>query len=98
MSNAPTSRLNYVGSRSDTSRLLTMGLFASLGSALAGCGSDQCLSNTQFYEQKVWAEVIASSCIKCHAPEGVAAQKNSKFLQNCALVETTAPAFPQHMA
>ena len=98
MSNAPTSRLNYVGSRSDTSRLLTMGLFASLGSALAGCGSDQCLSNTQFYEQKVWAEVIATSCIKCHAPEGVAAQKNSKFLQNCALVETAVPAFPQHTA
>jgi len=81
MSNAPTSRLNYVGSRSDTPRLLTLGLFATLGSALAGCGADQCLSNTQFYEQKVWAEVVATSCIKCHAPEGVAAQKNSKFLQ-----------------
>lgn len=86
MSHAPTSRLMYVGSRSDKSRLLTLGLFATLGSALAGCGADQCLSNTQFYEQKVWAEVVATSCIKCHAPEGVAAQKNSKFLQNYAAV------------
>lgn len=81
MTNAPTSRLSYVGLRSVRARILTMGLFATVGSALSGCGADQCLSNSQFYEQKVWAEVVATSCIKCHAPEGVAAQKNAKFLQ-----------------
>lgn len=81
MRTAPTSRLKNVGPRSLTTRLLTAGLFVGAGSALSGCGADQCLSNSQYYEQKVWAEVIATSCIKCHAPEGVAAQKNAKFLQ-----------------
>ena len=81
MSHAPTSRFAYLDPRNVRSRITTLGLFTMLGSALSGCGSDQCLSNSQFYEQKVWAEVVAKNCIKCHAPEGVAALKNSKFLQ-----------------
>jgi hypothetical protein len=50
-------------------------------SLLAGCGSDQCLDNAAFYEQKVWTQVVSKSCIKCHAPEGAAAAKNAKFIQ-----------------
>jgi hypothetical protein len=85
MSLAPTSRMKK--SRQKMAQFgVSATAFALLGvAALAGsnggCGSDQCLSNSQFYEQKVWAEVVAKACIKCHAPEGAAASVNAKFLQ-----------------
>ncbi len=49
-------------------------------SVLSGC-SNQCLDNNAFYEQKVWTQVVSKNCLKCHAPEGVAANKNAKFIQ-----------------
>jgi len=81
MSRRPTSRLPDVGRFRGHSRAAFFCTWALLGSALGGCGAEQCLSNQQFYEQKVWAEVVAKTCIKCHAPEGVAALQNAKFLQ-----------------
>ena len=41
----------------------------------------ECLDNNAFYEQKVWTQVVSKNCLKCHAPEGVAANKNAKFIQ-----------------
>jgi hypothetical protein len=49
-------------------------------SLLSGC-ADRCLDNSAFYEEKVWTQVISKNCLKCHAPEGVAATKNAKFIQ-----------------
>jgi hypothetical protein len=49
-------------------------------SLLSGC-ADKCLDNSAFYEQKVWTQVVSKNCLKCHAPEGVAANKNAKFIQ-----------------
>jgi len=49
-------------------------------SLLSGC-SNTCLDNSAFYEQKVWTQVVSKNCLKCHAPEGVAANKNAKFIQ-----------------
>jgi hypothetical protein len=49
-------------------------------SVLSGC-STECLDNNAFYEQKVWTQVVSKNCLKCHAPEGVAANKNAKFIQ-----------------
>jgi hypothetical protein len=85
MSLAPTSRIDkrrhkWAQLGVSASAVALLG-FAALAGGNSGCGSDQCLSNNQFYEQKVWAEVVAKVCIKCHAPEGAAASVNAKFLQ-----------------
>lgn len=57
-----------------------------LGTLSSGCGSGECLSNNQFYEQEVFAKVVGQICLKCHAPEGVAASMNAKFLQYSQVV------------
>lgn len=49
--------------------------------ALAGCNAGApCQTNREFFADKVWSQVIAKTCIKCHAPEGVAADRNAKLL------------------
>jgi hypothetical protein len=42
--------------------------------------SQACLDNREYFEQKVWQPVLSQVCVKCHAPEGQAAEKNAKFL------------------
>src|SRR5687768_16994603 len=62
--------------------------FAVLAVLSAGCAgkdddldkSAQCLDNRQHFEEKVWQPVIGSVCVKCHAPEGQAAERNAKFI------------------
>lgn len=59
---------------------LAAGFVAVTASLLGGCKGD-CYDNAAFYEQKIWTQVVAKNCVKCHAPEGVAATKNAKFIQ-----------------
>jgi hypothetical protein len=42
--------------------------------------SAACLDNRQYFEEKVWQPVLGSVCVKCHAPEGQASERNAKFL------------------
>lgn len=58
----------------------TVTLGAAVALSGAGCGKE-CLDNAQFYEQRVFTQVVSKNCIKCHGPEGVAARQNAKFLQ-----------------
>lgn len=61
---------------------------AVLAGLTVGCGSkgentgeaEGCLDNRQYFEQKVWQPVLSQVCVKCHAPEGQAAEKNARFL------------------
>lgn len=55
-----------------------------------GCGNDHaqpCQSDEDFFERKVWGEVLSTRCIGCHTLSGVAAEQNAKFLLQ-------PPAFP----
>lgn len=63
-------------------------VLATLGAATSGCGSDQdeggasgsaCVSTREYFAQKAWPEVLAKSCLTCHSPDGLAAEKNAKF-------------------
>lgn len=38
-----------------------------------------CSSNRDFFAQRVWPSVLGSSCISCHAPDGVAVEENAAF-------------------
>jgi len=60
-------------------------LFAASTAACGGKGDEegktaQCLDNRQYFEEKVWQPVLGSVCVKCHAPEGQASERNAKFL------------------
>ena len=62
---------------------LLRGALALVGLSLAAAGCNpntECLTNRQFFAQKVWGEVMSKQCIKCHSPEGVAAAMNAKLL------------------
>jgi hypothetical protein len=40
----------------------------------------ECLSSQQYFAEKVWIPVLSKVCMKCHSPDGLAAQKNADFL------------------
>jgi hypothetical protein len=71
-------------------RCTTLLLPASLlvASLFAGCaakdrtGEDDnvCLSNTRYFETKVWGSFMSTSCGRCHLPGGVAAEQNARLL------------------
>jgi hypothetical protein len=81
MSIAPTSRSELIARPWSYRAVATAWVAALVAVSASGCHPSECLTNTQFYEQKVWAQVVATNCLKCHAPEGVAASQNAKFLQ-----------------
>ncbi len=39
-----------------------------------------CYSTLQFFADEVWAPTMSKTCIQCHDPTGIAAEKNAKFL------------------
>ena len=39
-----------------------------------------CYSTLQFFADEIWAPSFSKSCIQCHDPTGIAAEKNAKFL------------------
>ncbi|MEZ4453713.1 MAG: DUF1588 domain-containing protein [Nannocystaceae bacterium] len=39
-----------------------------------------CYSTLQFFADNVWAPTMSKTCIQCHDPTGIAAEKNAKFL------------------
>lgn len=46
-----------------------------------GLGANgECLSSQQYFAEKVWIPVLSRVCMKCHSPDGLAAQKNADFL------------------
>jgi hypothetical protein len=47
---------------------------------VAACNNNPCLSNRDYFEQRLWAPVLASNCSTCHGPGGQAAAKNSALL------------------
>ncbi len=70
-------------------------LLALLAAAAAGAcsggdkpGSDdgpigatgECLSSQQYFAEKVWVPVLSKVCMKCHSPDGLAAQKNADLI------------------
>ncbi|WP_052548018.1 DUF1588 domain-containing protein [Enhygromyxa salina] len=63
--------------------LRTIGAFVLvLGSiGLSGCAAEpaeECVSNEDFFKEKIWAPVMSQQCITCHSPTGVA--KSSQFV------------------
>jgi hypothetical protein len=50
--------------------------------ALTGCNTfvTECVDNQQYFQRQVWGQVASRVCIKCHSPDGIAAQQNSQFL------------------
>ena len=38
-------------------------------------GAGECLSSQQYFAEKVWVPVLSKVCMKCHSPDGLAAQK-----------------------
>ena len=61
---------------------------------LAACGNDRtpeaCLSDKDFFERRVWGEVMGKTCVKCHTLAGPAAEQNARFLLQ-------PPAFPSFL-
>ena len=53
---------------------------AALLVAAGACQTDTCLSNRDFFEERVWVPLMAQNCASCHQPGGAAANVNSKFL------------------
>jgi Protein of unknown function (DUF1588) len=49
----------------------------------------ECLSSQQFFAEKLWVPVLSKSCMKCHSPDGLAAQKNTDLV----LLPTGYPGF-----
>jgi mono/diheme cytochrome c family protein len=41
---------------------------------------EDCYSTRQFFAEEIWAPYMSQSCIQCHDPTGIAAEKNAKFL------------------
>jgi len=52
--------------------------------SVAACGNDRatepCLSDKDFFEQKVWGEVMGTTCVRCHTLAGPAAEQSARFL------------------
>lgn len=40
----------------------------------------ECLSSQQYFAEKVWVPVLSKVCMKCHSPDGLAAQKNADLI------------------
>jgi hypothetical protein len=51
--------------------------------------SGECLSSQQYFAEKVWVPVLSKVCMKCHSPDGLAAQKNADLI----LLPTGYPGF-----
>jgi hypothetical protein len=49
----------------------------------------ECLSSQQYFAEKVWVPVLSKVCMKCHSPDGLAAQKSSDLI----LLPTGYPGF-----
>src|SRR5688500_4008044 len=72
----------------ERSKMQTLGLGMAAGmlSALAlnACGETaaggdgQCVSNEDFFKERVWTNVLSTTCIKCHTDTGQA--KDSNFI------------------
>ena len=73
-------------------RQLFVASFLVAGGAAPGCykagGADEddpgsvneaCLSNRDYFAQKVWAPVMSKICLKCHGPDGIATDANAKL-------------------
>lgn len=66
----------------------TSALLAVIAGFTVSCGgkgdeldkSSACLDNRQYFEEKVWQPVLGNVCVKCHAPEGQAAERAAKFI------------------
>ncbi len=56
----------------------TSGDASSGGESSTGEPAD-CYSTRDFFADKVWAPLMAGSCVMCHEPTGVAAEKGAKF-------------------
>lgn len=44
------------------------------------CQTETCLTNRDFFEERVWVPLMAQNCASCHQPGGAAANVNSKLL------------------
>lgn len=56
---------------------LALTLTAATTGVFTGCSSEAdgpCVSDEQFFAEKVWAPVLSTKCIGCHNPQGQAAQ------------------------
>ncbi|MBK6923509.1 MAG: DUF1592 domain-containing protein [Deltaproteobacteria bacterium] len=67
------------------SKTLGLGVAAGLLSAFtlnacneAGTTEDQCVSNEDYFKEKVWSNILGTTCIKCHSDTGAA--KDSSFI------------------
>jgi mono/diheme cytochrome c family protein len=91
-------------STSPSSRwLLLTVVTAALGTGFApGCASDEtaaaegyteangeCMSNSRFFAEQVWARVMQQTCVNCHSPDGIAVQQGADFM----LLPPTYPGF-----
>ncbi|HVJ17945.1 MAG TPA: hypothetical protein VM686_21140, partial [Polyangiaceae bacterium] len=81
--------------------LLSTALFLGTGS-LAGCNEEatpkdpgytevngECMSNSRFFAEQVWARVMQKTCVNCHSPDGIAPQQGADFI----LLPPTYPGF-----
>ncbi|MBX7079937.1 MAG: DUF1592 domain-containing protein [Nannocystaceae bacterium] len=67
------------------SKTLGLGVAAGLLSAFTlnacnegGAKDEKCVSNEDFFKEKVWANILGTTCIKCHSDTGAA--KDSSFI------------------
>lgn len=72
--------------RFSVSLLITVGLAACDNAPVP----EPCLSDKDFFEQKVWGEVMGTTCVRCHTLSGPAAEQNARFLLQ-------PPAFPNFL-
>src|SRR5687767_11276571 len=69
---------------------------------LAGCNEEaapknegytevngECISNSRFFAEQVWARVMQKTCVNCHSPDGIAVQQGADFV----LLPPTYPGF-----
>lgn len=64
---------------------LTTCMAIAAGTSLMACGGSSsgpgaCVSNRDYFDQEVWAPVLSRYCVRCHAPGGLAAEKNAKLI------------------
>jgi len=61
---------------------LPLVLCAVLGAAAGGCKQDEddaeCVSNEQFFQERIWTPVMSQTCVSCHNASGAA--KDSQFV------------------
>ncbi len=51
----------------------------------------QCISNSRFFAENVWANVMGTICVNCHSPDGIAVQQGADFV-------LLPPAYPGFLA